>query len=108
MSQGDVASNAGVSQGTIGNIESGARKNPRELLAIAAAVGVNAEWLKSGKGAELPPTSHIQQVLNDWRLQASSRSQQVLDNLILLAKKNELRDEDWQLIEQMATNMRRR
>lgn len=39
--------------------------------------------------------------LQDWRLQASSKSQEVIDNLTLLAKKNKLRDEDWQLIDQM-------
>jgi SOS-response transcriptional repressor LexA len=50
LSQPGLAKLAGVSQGTIGNIEAGIRQNPRELLAIAAAVGVPAEWLKSGKG----------------------------------------------------------
>ena len=41
------------------------------------------------------------QTLEDWRLKASSKSQEVIDQLTLLAKKNMLRDEDWQLIEQM-------
>jgi transcriptional regulator with XRE-family HTH domain len=49
LSQGEVAAAAGVSQGTIGNIESGLRKNPRELLAIAEAVKVTPQWLKTGK-----------------------------------------------------------
>lgn len=53
LSQPDLAANAGVAQGTIGNIESGARKSPRELLAIARAAGVHAEWLKSGRGPRL-------------------------------------------------------
>jgi hypothetical protein len=39
--------------------------------------------------------------LQDWRLKASSKSQEVIDQLTLLAKKNKLRDEDWLLIEQM-------
>ena len=39
--------------------------------------------------------------LENWRLQASSKSQEVIDQLTLLAKKNKLRDEDWLLIEQM-------
>lgn len=39
--------------------------------------------------------------LQDWRLQASARSQKVIDQLTLLAKKNKLRDEDWELIEQL-------
>jgi transcriptional regulator with XRE-family HTH domain len=52
--QGQLASAAGVSQGTIGNIESGLRKNPRELLAIASALGVSPDWLKTGKGSKEP------------------------------------------------------
>lgn len=54
LSQEQLADLAGVSQGTIGNIESGLRKNPRELLAIAKAAGVSAEWLKQGKGSARP------------------------------------------------------
>lgn len=49
LTQGELANAAGVTQGTVANIESGLRKSPRELLAIARAVNVNAEWLKSGK-----------------------------------------------------------
>jgi phage repressor protein C with HTH and peptisase S24 domain len=48
LSQQDVAMRSGVSQGTIGNIESGLRKEPRELLAIAAAIGVSPHWLRHG------------------------------------------------------------
>lgn len=51
LTQMQLAELAGVSTGTIGNIEAGTRKNPRELLAIAHAVGVSAEWLKSGRGS---------------------------------------------------------
>lgn len=50
LNQVELANSAGVAAGTIGNLEAGTRKNPRELLAIAAALKVNAEWLKSGKG----------------------------------------------------------
>lgn len=55
LTQEALARAAGVSQGTIGNIESGLRENPRELLAIAAAVGVSPQWLKSGQGPKNPP-----------------------------------------------------
>lgn len=50
LTQPELADRAGVSQGTIGNVEAGLRKNPRELLAIAAALDVEPEWLKTGKG----------------------------------------------------------
>jgi len=48
LSQPALARMVGVSSGTIGNIEAGTRENPRELLAIAAAVNVRPEWLKDG------------------------------------------------------------
>lgn len=50
LTQGQLAVAAGVTQGTISNVESGLRKNPRELLAIAKALGVSPDWLKTGKG----------------------------------------------------------
>lgn len=56
LSQQEVADLAGVSQGTIANLETGFRRNPRELLAIAKAVKVSAEWMKTGKGNIEPIT----------------------------------------------------
>lgn len=50
MSQGNLAKAAGVSQSTIGNVEAGLRQQPRQLNAIAKALGLHAEWLESGKG----------------------------------------------------------
>lgn len=66
-SQLQLAEAAGVSQSAIGNIESGQRKRPRDLVSIGAALGVSAEWLETGKseserpplrlvGADQPPT----------------------------------------------------
>ncbi len=52
-SQGTLAEKAGVSQGTIGNLESGIRKKPREWLAIAVALGLNPVFLETGKGERL-------------------------------------------------------
>lgn len=63
MTQKDLAKRAKVSLGTIGNVEAGIRGQPRELLAIAAAVRRNPEWLKSGKGPEFaainPPHANV-------------------------------------------------
>lgn len=50
LSQPALAKAAGVSQGTIGNIESGERKQPRKLLAIARALYANPDWLETGRG----------------------------------------------------------
>lgn len=50
LNQHDLAKRAGVSQGTIGNIESGLRKQPRGLLGIAKALNVNPLWLSEGTG----------------------------------------------------------
>jgi len=60
ISQEQLAIKAGVSQGTIGNIESGARKKPRELVAIATALGVRPEWLSSGtRPVEVLPANSV-------------------------------------------------
>lgn len=53
---------AGVSTGTIGNIESGARgskKPPASLNPIADALGVNYKWLAYGEEPKYPATGSI-------------------------------------------------
>lgn len=49
-SQVRLADEAGVTQSSIGNIESGFRQRPRELVSIAKALQVSPEWLETGKG----------------------------------------------------------
>ncbi|WP_409327441.1 helix-turn-helix domain-containing protein [Variovorax atrisoli] len=51
-SQVRLADEAGVKQSAIGNIESGLRQRPRELVSIARALRVSPEWLETGKGPE--------------------------------------------------------
>lgn len=53
LSQKALAKLAGVAQGTIGNIETGDRMNPRALLNIAKALGVDPDWLLNGTGKSL-------------------------------------------------------
>lgn len=50
LTQGALAAKAGVSQGAIGNVEAGLRRQPRALLPIAEALGLNPSWLATGKG----------------------------------------------------------
>lgn len=50
LTQEQLAKASGVKQTTIGNLESGVRKSPRNLLQLASALGVSAVWLQFGKG----------------------------------------------------------
>lgn len=51
LTQAGLGKLAGVSQGTIGNLESGLRKEARRIAQIASALDVDALWLADGKGA---------------------------------------------------------
>lgn len=52
MSQTQLAQLAKVSQGTIGNLESGVRGYGESIVSIAAVLGVTPEYLRCDKGAE--------------------------------------------------------
>jgi SOS-response transcriptional repressor LexA len=54
MSQSVLAKAAGVATSTIGNLESGIRDKPREIVSIAKVLGVNAAWLETGRGTRTP------------------------------------------------------
>ncbi len=68
LKQPQLAKQAGVSPGTIGNAEAGIRTELRELLAIARAVNVNAEWLKTGKGPKRPTPENGSEHMTGWPL----------------------------------------
>ena len=53
LTQAELGTRAGVSQGTIGNVENGIRKQPKALVAIASALGVRPQWLLNGKGPKM-------------------------------------------------------
>lgn len=54
LTQGALAKLAGVSQGTIGNLEAGLRNSARKILEIAEALEVDPTWLANGKGSMTP------------------------------------------------------
>lgn len=54
LSQAQLAKASGVKAGAIGNIEMGTRKQPRNLIEIAAVLGVRPEWLKTGRLPRYP------------------------------------------------------
>lgn len=51
LTQSALAKLAGVSQGTIGNLETGLRNSARKIVEIAAALEVDPTWLANGKGS---------------------------------------------------------
>ena len=50
LSMNAFAKQVGVSQPAIAKIASGETLNPKNILEIATALGVNAHWLKTGEG----------------------------------------------------------
>ncbi len=101
---------------------------------LAAALGVDAQWLADGSGTPRPSQSDevfsllnsgpgtgksltmakqgatftdsaMLKTLEGWRAAASPKSREVIDRLSLLAQKNRLRDEDWQLIDDMVLRL---
>lgn len=48
--QAELARLAGLSQSAVASYESGERKSSRGLFKLAAALGVEAQWLDTGKG----------------------------------------------------------
>lgn len=51
LNQKDLAKLAGMSQVTISDIETGRNKGSRDIVALATALNVSAEWLTIGCGA---------------------------------------------------------
>lgn len=52
LTQETLGKHIGVSQNTIVKIETGATKAPKNILELAAALGVDPHWLKTGHGEE--------------------------------------------------------
>jgi len=60
LSQAQLAHACGLSQGTIGNYESGRRKNPQNVFRIAEVLQVSPAWLVLNAGPmELPPSTPL-------------------------------------------------
>lgn len=54
FTQADLAARAGVSQGSIGHLESGRTGTSRKLTEIASVLGVDPRWLANGLGDPFP------------------------------------------------------
>jgi phage repressor protein C with HTH and peptisase S24 domain len=57
LSQAALATRSGVSQSTIGNLESGIRQTARKIIDIAIALDVDPMWLANGQGEPNPAGS---------------------------------------------------
>ena len=58
--QTQLAAAAGVSTGTVGNIEAGIRKSPGSLPQLANALGVSHAWLAYGKSEMAEPMHTVE------------------------------------------------
>lgn len=84
------------------------RISKSRLPKLAIWSGRPLEWWLDAEPTAPPSLSEKDQLLialKDWRLKASPRSLRVIDQLTVLAQKNTLRDEDWKLIEQLASRL---
>jgi len=54
LTQGQLAAKVGMSQGALSELETGASEGTTLIASFAAALGVNALWLETGKGLTAP------------------------------------------------------
>lgn len=83
--QAQLAAAAGVSTGTVGNIEAGIRQSPGSLPLLAQALGVSHAWLAYGKGEMLAREPAQGQRQN------SPEAQQIADLFDLIPVRDKIR-----------------
>lgn len=109
---GALAKHFGVALTSVyGWVESG-RISKMRLPQLAEWSGKSLGWWLGGdtqnEAEVLDEDERILTELRSWRMHASTRSQAVIDQLCALAQINALREEDWTLIEQLATRLKSR
>lgn len=77
MTQAQLAKKAGIVQSTLSELETGASDGTAFVASIAAALGVNALWIQTGKGlpapAEPPVTEDSESDLLDFYRRTDDR-----------------------------------
>lgn len=84
LSQAQLATSAGVSQGTIGNIEAGIRLSKQSLPMIAEALGISLHWLRDGKGPMLPEDGAVELEETDFAMLTAFKDMSDEDRQIML------------------------
>lgn len=112
LKQSDIAVACGVTKQAVqGWIKTG-RIAKNHLPKLAEISGRPLTWWLAGEQTEEEPqTNESARILNElksWRMNASTRSQAVIDQLCTLAQINALREEDWTLIEHLAARLKSR
>lgn len=113
-SQVRLAEEAGVTQSSIANIESGQRKRPRELVSIARALRVSPAWLETGRspkgslelvGADVAPSVRsLVECLAEIAAQQRPTLRKHLGNLLVDLVEH---PEDMALVEQTVVEIKR-
>ncbi|MBB3004408.1 phage repressor protein C with HTH and peptisase S24 domain [Paraburkholderia tropica] len=69
MSQEGLGKAAGISQSTIAQIERGRNQGTKHILSLARALGVDAEWLETGRDAKhIPAKTDASDIDQTWDL----------------------------------------
>jgi len=99
IKQADVAAACGVTKQAVQGWLKTGRFDKKHLPKLSKLTGKPLTWWLDAAADPVDPS--LLGALQDWRLQSSARSVQVIDQLTLLAKKNKLGEADWLLIEQL-------
>jgi len=120
LTQKQLGDAVGMTKGSISGLENGSSKNPSagNLLPIAKALGVNPEWLLTGKGNMRPPTpidveSGSSVYDADGRTidiaglisSATPRTRQALTEINAAANAGKLTDDDVELLNAIAKRL---
>lgn len=94
LSQKELAAEAGVSKGLIGNIEAGRNASLRKLTEVARELGVNPVWLAEGRGqpdldiADLAEKEMAMHWLAVWR-DADPATRSLIDSTFAVAARQQ-------------------
>lgn len=105
-----IAEACGVTKQAVSGWLKTGRFDKKHLPTLARVTGRPLTWWLDGGGNAAATTEEaaILAALQDWRMHASPRSQTVINQLTALAQRGALREEDWNLIESLASRLRQR